>query len=52
MDAKIDYLSWTVTTDLSASGQGRLLRDTAVSEVWREAPHFAAWAETVTRLAG
>lgn len=41
MDAKIDYLSWTVLQDVREAGQGKPLERAAALAIWNHHPIFA-----------
>lgn len=45
MDAKIDYLSFTIMTDVRGAGDELQMWLRAVNVVWQRVPAFAEWAE-------
>jgi len=45
VDAKIDYLSFTLMEDLRDQGQGRALQEAVVQTLWAAHPHLATFCE-------
>lgn len=45
MDAKVDYLSWTVMQEPDHDGQGRVVLPSVLTILEQHAAHFFAWAE-------